>query len=186
MADALTTRKQALLEDLGTRTAGQLRRIWLSLGDYAESDQEAWATLAAPVVEAAQGRAVNLQVAYLETLLDETVDFDIEDVLANAQIDIGEPFIALANALSNGEEITAAVESGALRAEGIGESGVTWAARAANGAVERNDRVTGWQRTLSRGACEWCQTVAGQTYRSAESASFGHLRCNCGVEPVIS
>lgn len=186
MADALTARKQALLEELGTRTASQLRRIWQSMGSYAESDQEAWTQLASPVIDAAQSHAVSLQVAYLETLLDESVDFDAEAVLANAAIDVNEPFIALANALSNGEGIDAAVESGALRAEGIGESGVTWAARAANGAVEGNDRISGWQRTLSRGACEWCQTVAGQTYRSAESASFGHLRCNCGVEPVIS
>lgn len=139
--------------------------------------------LAGPVLTAAQNRAIDLQVAYLQRILAERVPFDRAALLKTAQIDITEPLIAFANALDSGNTFEQAVLSGRLRAEGIGESGTHWASRAANTAVRRPMR---WQRVLSGGACEWCQMVAGQTYASAESASFGHLHCSCGVVPADS
>lgn len=42
----------------------------------------------------------------------------------------------------------------------------------------------GWKRILTGASCEWCALVSTQIYRSADSASFGHDRCDCTVAPV--
>jgi hypothetical protein len=40
-------------------------------------------------------------------------------------------------------------------------------------------KVIGFRRVLHAGACEWCQVVATQLYRSVASGSFGHHACRC-------
>lgn len=151
---------------------------------YDEADQAAWAADVAPVVEAAQTRAIDTQAAYLAARLDDQVIPDTAVALERSRVDLREPFIALANALSKGENLDAAVLSGLLRAQGVGESSVFWAARAANTTID-DSRIHGWTRTLTGNACSWCIQVAAQTYKTAETASFGHQRCDCGVDPII-
>ena len=179
---ALTLKRQRVMAALATTTAGQLARRWDSLADHHEGAEGRWTALAAPVVAAAQGRAVDLQAAYLGALLGSTVTFDRDEVLGKAAVNLREPFIAMGRALNSGEGIEAALEAGKLRAAGVGESSVHWAARATNSAAE--DRVVGWRRTITGNACEFCRTVSTQRYRTSDSASFGHLRCDCGVVPI--
>lgn len=181
---ALLRRRQDQLAALRSTTAAQLARRWLALPDYSADMEDRWVELAAPVVAAGQGRAVSIQVAVLERRLGRRLTFDRLAVLAAARIDLTQPFVALANALSTGADFDAAVESGRARAEGVGESAVQWASRSANSAAT-DQRIVGWTRTVGAGSCEWCQVVATQRYRTAESASFGHLRCSCGVDPII-
>lgn len=182
---ALLRRRQDQLAVLRSTTAAQLGRRWLSLSDYDPDMEFRWIELAGPVVAAGQGRAVSLQVAVLERRLGRRLAVDRPKILAAARIDLTQPFIALANALSTGADFGTAVESGRTRAEGVGESAVQWASRAANTAAQADQRIVGWTRTVGAGSCEWCQVVATQRYRSAESASFGHLRCSCGVDPIV-
>lgn len=184
-AVALTRRTQVVLDRLALLTADQLTRIWNALPAHTAAEQERWAELASPVVEAAQNRAVSTQAAYLGHLLEESIDLDRADILSKATVDLNEPFIALGRSLNAGEDLAKALESGALRAQGVGESSVHWAARATNTAADSNTRVVGWTRTLSGNACEFCQVVSTQRYRTAESASFGHQRCSCGVTPIM-
>lgn len=182
---ALTRRRQDLLARLRATTSSELGRRWKSLRSYDEAQQRRWIEIARPVVAAGQGRAIDVQIAYLVARLGEEIDFDRADLLALAEVDLTEPFLALARSLAAEGDLDAAVESGFLRAQGLGESSVQWAARAASTAVEGDDRIVGWRRTLGRGSCEWCIQVSAQRYRSAESASFGHQRCSCGVDPII-
>jgi hypothetical protein len=182
---ALLRRRQDQLAALRSTTADQLGRRWQALPAYTSDMEDRWVELAAPVVAAGQTRAAALQIAYLQRRLGVSLTFDRAAVLSAAKIDISQPFIALANALSGGADLDAAVESGRARAEGVGESAVQWASRSANHAAGADQRIVGWTRTLDAGACEWCQVVATQRYNSAESASFGHLRCGCGVDPII-
>lgn len=177
---ALLARRRQLLDQLRTSTSSQLTRIWDSLDNY--TDDTRWLTLASPVLQAGQQRAAHLTIASLEAILGTRLAFDTKTILERAKIDPTQPFIALANALSNKLEFAAAVDAGRARAEAVGESAVTFAARAANGAAESH--VSGWSRVPDAGACDWCQTVAGQTYHTADSASFGHLRCACDVVPA--
>jgi hypothetical protein len=180
----LLRRRQKQLAALRAVTAAQLARRWMALPDYTEDLHERWESLAKPVVAAGQGRAVAVQVAYLQRRLGSSLTFDRRAILSNAKIDLTQPFAALANALTSGAALDDAIEAGRVRAEGVGQSAVQWASRAANGAAT-DERIVGWTRTLGGGACEWCQVVATQRYNSAESASFGHLRCGCGVDPII-
>lgn len=177
---ALLRRRRELLDNLRAVTGSQLAAIWNSLDGY--SDDRQWRARAVPVLTAGQSRAISLQIASLEAILAAPLVFDRHAVLERAAIDINQPFIALATALQDGQPFVDAVEAGAARAEGVGESGITFASRAANSAAD--DHVTGWERVPSAGACSWCALVAEQTYKTADSASFGHLRCSCDVIPA--
>lgn len=180
---ALVRKRQTLLATLRQTTAAQLARRWTALDSY--DNETAWLRTAGPVLLAGQSRAVDLQVAHLQALLGARITFDRPAILENAAVDLTEPFLALGRALNAGADYADAVEAGKLRAEGLGESGVQWASRAANQAAAGDDRIVGWTRTLGAGSCSWCIQVSAQRYHSAESASFGHLRCNCGVDPII-
>lgn len=182
---ALIQRRQRELAKLRTATAAGLARLWRSLDSYDEGTQSRWRQLAGPLVAAGQGKALDLQLAYLRVVLDGAITFERQALLAGAKVELDEPFLALARALKAGRGLEAAIEAGRLRAEGLGESAVQWASRAANEAVEGDERIVGWTRTLTGLACSWCRDVARQRYRTAESASFGHQRCDCGVDPII-
>lgn len=180
--DLLAERRTRLLDRLRAVTGSRLAVAFDSLGSY--DDEARWYTVASPLVVAAQGRAISTQVAYLEAIIGQRLTFDTGALLERAAVDLREPFIAFANVLDNGGEFDEAVTSGALRAEGVGESSVTYASRAASSTADGHAR--GWVRLLSASPCDWCQTVAQQTYRSAESASFGHLRCHCEPDPILT
>lgn len=63
----------------------------------------------------------------------------------------------------------------------VAERGGLDEAAAASGA-----RIVGWRKELSDNACEWCQTVAGDTtYGSADSVPF-HANDECSVAPVFA
>lgn len=179
-SDLLAGRRTQALDRLRSTTGNRLAAAFRALDAY--DDEARWNALVEPLVAAAQTRAISTQIAYLEAVIGTRLRFDTDSLLERAAIDLREPFIAFANAIDHGEDFASAVVSGALRAEGVGESSVTYASRAA--ATTANRYVRGWERSLSAGACDWCQTAAQQTYRTAESASFGHLRCSCDVSPL--
>ncbi len=177
---ALLNRRRQLIDHVRTTTGQQLANVWDSLDGY--SDDEQWLARATPVLAAGQSRAISLQIASLEAILGVQLAYDRPALLQKAAIDISQPFIALATALRDGHPFDDAVTAGADRAQTVGESGVTWAARAANTAADQH--VSGWERVPDGGACDWCQLVAEQTYSTADSASFGHDRCACDVIPA--
>lgn len=178
---ALHARRRTLFDRLRSILGARLAAIWLGLDGYV--DQGRWISLTTPIVAAGQQRAVDIQTAYLQALLGLTLIANRADILQRAAIDVIEPFIAFATSLDHGEPFVVAQQAGAARAQGIGESSVTWAARAANTPAEPH--VEGWVRTPDPDPCEWCQVVATQRYHTAESASFGHLHCACDVDPII-
>lgn len=179
-SSALLARRRQLLDQVRTTTGDHLGRTWDSLDHY--TDDTEWNRLAAPIVAAGQHRAFSIQIASLTALLGLELGYSRAELLDKASLDISQPFVALANALSNGATFDAAVISGRDRAQGVGESAVTYAARAANSAADRH--VSGWERVPEGGACDWCVEVSGQMYRTADSAAFGHLRCACDVIPA--
>lgn len=181
---ALVQRRQVVLAKLRTSTSTAVAKAWDSLDAYSDAEIELFIRRAHPALAAGQERAFWLTVSHLQALLGENVDADLA-LLDSAQIDLEQPFIAMRRSLAAGDAFHLAVAAGRARAEGVGESGVQWASRAANQALDDEPRIHGWRRTLTRKACSWCQQVAEQIYRSADSASFGHLHCDCGVDPII-
>lgn len=182
---ALTLRAQQLLARLRLLAGAALIRLWDALDDHRDSEADQWTRNAAPVVLAAQSRAIDTQLAYVRALIDDDVAFDREELLALSAVDLREPFIGLAVALRDGETLEAALDAGRSRAQGLADTAVSHASRSANTALDGHRRIVGWRRVLSGPSCDWCITVSGQRYRSAESAAFGHARCNCSVAPII-
>lgn len=84
--------------------------------------------------------------------------------------------------------VAAALAAGALRAASAAATDVTSAGRQAAIAIDRTEeRITAYGRCLSPRACAWCADVAGQDYRSAETASAPNHdgNCHCTVIPII-
>lgn len=186
MADdvAATRQRQRALARLAGVTGSALTTAWFRMPSHRASDQAAWVRAATPVVQAGQRNAIAQQSKYLAVRLGEDPDVDVDAALRTAQIDLVEPFLAFGREIKAGAALRNALVSGGLRAQEIGESAVFWAARAANTTID-DARIVGWTRTLTANACAWCTQVAGQTYKTAESASFGHVGCDCGVDPII-
>jgi hypothetical protein len=87
--------------------------------------------------------------------------------------------------LSQGRPFDEALEVGRSTAQAVAFDFVQSAARLTGDVVaKKSERTVKWQRVPSPGACEWCVEVAGQLYNSAESADFGHERCDCDAIPV--
>ncbi len=182
---ALTRRAQRRLSLLRQATALALIRLWDGLPDHHEEAQPRWSALASPVVLAAQSRAIDTQIAYLRARLGEDITFDRAQLLALSTVDLSDPFISLAVSLRDGESLRAALKAGRERTQDLADTAVSHASRSANTAADGHRRIVGWRRVLTGDSCDWCVTVAGQRYRSAESAAFGHEACNCSVAPII-
>ncbi len=183
---ALTRRAQGFLTSLRAITGAALVRVWDSLDDHREAAQPRWEGQAAPIVYAGQSRAIDTQLAYLRALVGEEIAFDRAQLLALSTVDLSEPFIGLAVALRDGSDLRSALTAGRDRAASLGDTAVSHAARSASTALDGHHRIGGWRRVLSANPCDWCVTVAGQRYRTAESAAFGHASCSCGVAPYLS
>lgn len=183
---ALTRRAQVLIARLRLLTGAALVRIWDGLEDHHEAARGRWLGLAAPIVTSGQSRAIDTQLAYLRALVGEDIAFDRAQLLALSTVDLSEPFIGLAVALRDGADLPSALTAGRDRAASLGDTAISHAARSANTAANGHRRISGWRRVLSANPCDWCVTVAGQRYHSAESAAFGHASCSCGVSPYIS
>ena len=183
---ALTRRAQELLARLRLLTGAALVRLWDGLPDHREDGQPRWTSLAYPVVLAGQNRAIDTQLAYLRALVGEDIAFNRAQLLALSTVDLSEPFIGLAVSLRDGSDLQTALTAGRARAASLADTAVSHAARSASTAAEGHRRIGGWRRVLSANPCDWCVTVSGQRYRTAESAAFGHTSCSCGVAPYIS
>lgn len=182
---ALVQRRQSILSRLRATTAAAVAKVWDSLDSYSDDQIATFIRRASPAVAAGQERAFWLSVAHLQRLLGDSFTADI-GLLDTAQVDLKEPFIALGRALNAGRSIEEAIEAGRSRAESLGENGVNWASSRASQALDGDERIRGWVRALDGKACEWCRDVSRQTYRTAETASFGHARCGCSVEPIFA
>lgn len=155
-------------------------RAWDRLESFEESDIVRFRELALPATLILTRRAGALSAGYLSTLLREPV------VAATATVepDFRGPFTRMWAAIGRGESVEDAVLAGSARADAAGQNAVISTARRTGDAHE-SDQIAGWRRVPDADACEWCLTIAGQTYFSAESADFGHDRCGCGVTPVL-
>jgi len=126
-------------------------------------------------------QATALTAGYMGIVLEESV----EPVTQTVEPDWDLPFVDYQAALDRGEEQAAAIAAGLSSSSAIGRQSVVSTARQAGDAVQ-SSRIIGWSRVPDGDACDWCLMVAGDRYKSATSADFGHLRCECGVVPILS
>jgi hypothetical protein len=176
----LTEAYMGRLDTVAAITGEEIRAVWLSLRHLDRRDVERFARDATPYLTAGRSEAIDLTAGYLS----EVAGSRLEPIdLVGAAPDVEAPFLRHWHLLKKGEPWDAARDSGATQAEMAGYDHVQ------RGAADRmgkpGTKVRGYRRVLSGSACEWCQVVSTQLYKSAESARFGHHDCKCKVIAVV-
>lgn len=167
------------LDALAAATGAELRSVLLSLDHLNRADVERYAEQATPYFRAGRSEAIDLTAGYLSETTGEG-RLGIIDLAAEA--DVLAPFLRQWHLLKEGQAWEEARASAATQAEMSGYDHVQQGA--ADRMAKPGTKVRGYRRVLSPGACEWCQVVSTQLYKSAESARFGHHDCHCKVVAV--
>lgn len=167
------------------RTSVVLAGSWDRLGTYTEDDVDVFARRTAPVLAGAKTAAVGLSAAFFAVVLStRPVGVNPSDVTIEPRL--RDPFLSAWHAVSEGRPWDEAFQAGRSMSEAVGWNFVTSAARRTGDIVAEKSgkELRGWERVPSADACEWCDLVSGQLYATAESADFGHDRCNCVAVPA--
>lgn len=172
---AYITELDALAEAVGMA----LREIFTDLAHTNREDIEAFIAEASPYANAGVAEASDLAAAYLSEVTGASIT--PADLVAPTIAWEG-PFTRTWHELSEGMPYDQAKESGASVAEMTGYSATNDGAMASMG--RPGTKVRGWRRVVNVGACEFCQVVGTQLYKTQESATFGHLKCRCTVVPA--
>lgn len=177
-------RYKLLLERYRLRTSAGLAAAWDGLSSYGEEDIPRFVARTSPLLAGAKAASVATASAFFAQALGIRPP-GVDPAAINLEPRVRDPFLALWHAISEGRPNTEALLAGRSMAEAVGFNFVTSIARlTGDHAAKASNREVGWERVPGAGACDWCETVAGQLYHSAESADFGHDRCNCDAVPA--
>lgn len=167
-----------------SRTSSLLVAAWAKLPGYDEEHVEQYAERTEPALNAGKVAAVALSAAFFALAMKiRPVGVDPDEV--DSGYDIRQPFLATWHALAMGRPFAEAVQVGRSTTQGLGFDFVQSSARRTGDVVaEKSGKDVRWRRVPGGKSCEWCHMVAGQTYRTAQSADFGHERDDCDVIPA--
>lgn len=184
VAVAATRAYQAQLERFSGVLGTQLETMWrefIARGRKNKEDLFAWRKATGPVFDAV-GSAVSVATdAYGSLLLDEPIA-GVNGAIYARLAPPDDPYFRLWKDLGSEVRYAEAVDNAASVAFQLGVEAVQSTARNTFG--KRNAGVTRWKRVLTGESCIWCSVVSTQTYRSQESATFGHDNCDCTVVPI--
>lgn len=175
---ALTLAYLAELDRLGDMVADAIREVFDGFTALDRAQLAEFIAEVRPLAGAGAAEAADLTSAYLAELSGSTpaaVDFALTESALDA------PFLRHWHDLKQGMPWEDARASGGSQAEMMGEDITRQGAadRMANPGI----KVRGYRRTLHPGACDWCQVVATQLYKTVETGSFGHHACRC-IPPI--
>jgi hypothetical protein len=182
---AATRRYQARLNRIATTAGRAVIRAWDELTSYDEDDIPTFIRRTTVPFTAARAAATSTAAGYF-SLLTTVRPPAIDPAELGVVPAVRDPFIAYWQALK-AHPWEEAVEIGRNRADAVASDLVTSTSRRTVGeaAQATGQEVVGWRRVLTGISCTWCATVSTQRYRTAESADFGHQRCDCTVAPII-
>jgi hypothetical protein len=175
---------QAGMSRVRDGAARHAQAVWEQVPGIDERYVDGFAEEATTALAPYRRTAVDLASGMVSTLLDDMPEGDWATADEGDPEVWRQPFISVWQALGSGRPYAEALLAGFLRAAAVGKDEVTGAGRATMRSLA-DDRITGWRRALTVPACDWCTEVAGQVYRSAESADFGHEGCHCEPVPII-
>jgi hypothetical protein len=189
---ALTRRFQGRIDQIGSRASQRAVAAWLALPGYNDENVAEYTDKVSPTLSAAKAASVAAGAAFYSLLIDaRPIRVAAGEVPVDG--DPREPFISVWLALKNGRSFDEALEAGRLRANSFARRLAVDASRASADVVMHRQglRPGGWTRLPETGACDWCQTVAVQTYKTRDAASFGHGGdnhpvCHCTPVPNIT
>lgn len=201
------------LSELSDLTVEELLARWDALGSWNEADALAFAEQSTPIVTATSTTASATETALLTHFAGSLPPAaDTAAVVAAQLAELRTPFTAVWHALSVGHPWEEAVASGRAAVEAYARDlafqaardtaaelsrvptvGETWSPSRYQQRPTRYQRRNWdrpswprWGRVLSGQSCSWCQFFSTRTYFSAQTATFGHTRCDCLVAPVTA
>jgi hypothetical protein len=184
VSDELLRRYKTQIARYRNRTSLLLVAAWDELGGYDEANINEYAERTLPALNGAKTAAVALSSGFFAVALGvRPVGVRPDDVDVNP--DIRGPFRAAWHALNTGRPFEEALRVGRSTAQAVGFDFVQSTARRTGDVVAAaSGQTVTWRRVPGAKACDWCRQVAGQRYRTAESADFGHERDDCDVVPA--
>lgn len=181
---ALVGRHKSAQAQIAARTGRRVELAWDDLGSWDRADIERFAALIDPHISAAKKAAVVLAIGFYARIL-QTRPPAIAIATIDAAYNAESGFTATWHALSEGRPFDEAVVAGRSAASAQVERFVASAARRTGDHVATATRFrVAWKRVPSAAACPFCVRVSGQTYKTSETADFGHDRCGCTAVPV--
>jgi hypothetical protein len=180
----VVARYRRQLANYRLRTSVLMVGVWRRLGSWNQEDVERYENATATPLAGVKAATVALSSGFFAVYLDEPpagVDPDLIDVTPYVQ----GPFHATWHALKEGRPAAEALRVGASTASAVGYDFVQHTARRTGDyAAAESGLDVRWRRVPGGNACDWCRLVAGDHYRTAESADFGHERDDCDVVPA--
>lgn len=166
-----------------TRLSVGVAAAWDDLDDIDDEDAEEFATATTPLFSGAKVLAVAASAAFFALAL-KTRPVGVAPTGVAVEPRVRDPFLATWHALKEGRPPDEARLAGRSAAEAAAFDFVqSTARRTGDHVAEASHTNVRWRRVAGPSACAWCQTVAGQLYHSADSADFGHDRCDCIAVP---
>lgn len=184
VSDEAIRRYRRLLATYRNRTSALLIATWDRLDDYSDEGFDQFVEQTRPAIHGAKVAAVAGSAAFFALALGiRPVGVRADDVPVEPRI--RDPFLATWHALNMGRPPAEAILVGRSQTEATAYDFVQHTARRTGDVVaEAAGRDVRWRRVPDGNACDWCHTVSGQLYRTAESADFGHDRDGCVVVPA--
>lgn len=170
------------VESVATETRRRLLAIWDTLAPWGDAELDEFHRIARPLVEAAAKVGVELTTAYAETALGADPMAISPLIAEDAASRLYDPMDRIGRLMSNGSTFTEATVAARQVVDDLGHDSVYRSARQAMG--EAGPVGKQWQRRVSGASCKWCLSLAGATFYTAESATFGHTHCDCLAVPT--
>lgn len=169
---------------IAARTSQHVVQAWSDLGSWDRRDIARFVEATDPHLAAAKKAAVVLAVGfYAQILQTRAPAIPVNSVDVTYRADTA--FTALWHGLSEGRPFPDALNAGQSIAEAQVDRFIASAARRTGDHVTAATRHrTAWKRIPSGNACPFCVRASGQTYKTSETADFGHDRCGCTAVPV--
>lgn len=170
--------------------------LWGSLDGWRDADIERFAAAVVPIVLGGQRQVASLTDAYLAQLATLALGERVRPVGIPAAVATGargvdartvytRPGLTVWNELSQGRPLEQAVKIAHDRAVVLAGTDLQLAkTHSAQFVIDRNDRVTGYERVPDGNACELCLLASTQRYHSGDLMPI-HDRCSCDVNPIF-
>lgn len=179
-------RYRRLIGEQRYRTSAALVAAWDGLDSITdETDVDLFVRRTAPTLIGAKAAVVATSAAFF-ALATGTRPVAVRPDAVPVEARIRHPFLSAWHALAEDRPFDEAIQAGRSQASAVGFDFVQSTSRRTGDVVaDRAGRTrVRWQRVPGPKACAWCELVAGQLYTSAESADFGHDRCDCVAVPA--
>jgi hypothetical protein len=194
LLDAYNALSARLVRGTGQRASD----LFIGLGSWRDSDFEQFLQVISQTLSGASLQAARLQVAFYKQMAEisgerftapdlRPQDFSVEALRNGAQATevYRRPFVDVYTALSEGKQVTQAINAGAQRISSIASTDIQLARRNAGfQARSRNDRIVGYARTLTGAEnCALCYVASTQRYTRGDLMPI-HPGCDCGEMPI--